>query len=124
MFFFQAYLHDSSSSYMPETRFRFLTFVIVSISLIMGILIPNIEFVLGIVGATIGVMICLIFPATFFISISSKNTNERLLAQVIIIIINFLKNNFVFKPFFLLYSYFSLFIYKFYYKLVQSLQLP
>ncbi|XP_051168386.1 putative sodium-coupled neutral amino acid transporter 10 [Leptopilina boulardi] len=83
LLFRRAYLHDSSSSYMPETRFRFLTFVIVSISLIMGILIPNIEFVLGIVGATIGVMICLIFPATFFISISSKNTNERLLAQVI-----------------------------------------
>lgn len=83
LLFRRAYLHESTSSYMPETRFRFLTFVIVSISLIMGILIPNIEFVLGIVGATIGVMICLIFPATFFISISSKNTNERLLAQII-----------------------------------------
>lgn len=67
---------------MPETRFRFLTFVVVTFSLILGIMIPNIEFVLGIVGATIGVMICLIFPAAFFISISSKNTNERLLAKV------------------------------------------
>ncbi|KMQ97470.1 sodium-coupled neutral amino acid transporter 10 [Lasius niger] len=58
----------------------------VSISLIIGILVPNIEFVLGIVGSTIGVMICLIFPAVFFISISSKNTNERLVAQGILII--------------------------------------
>jgi len=56
--------------------------VIVTISLIIGILVPNIEFVLGIVGSTIGVMICLIFPAAFFVSISSRNTNERLLAQV------------------------------------------
>lgn len=54
--------------------------------MITGILIPNIEFVLGLVGSTIGVMICLIFPAIFFISISSKHTNERLLAQIILFI--------------------------------------
>lgn len=48
----------------------------------MGILIPNIEMVLGLVGSTIGVMICVLFPVTSFICISPKNTNERLLAQV------------------------------------------
>lgn len=76
------YTHEPSVNYLPESRFRCLTIVIVSISLIIGILVPNIEFVLGIVGSTIGVMICLIFPTVFFISISSKNTNERLVAQV------------------------------------------
>ncbi|XP_033208511.1 putative sodium-coupled neutral amino acid transporter 10 [Belonocnema kinseyi] len=86
LLFRRAYIHESTSNYMPETRFRFLTFVIVTFSLILGILIPNIEFVLGIVGATIGVMICLIFPAAFFISISSKNTNERLLAKGIVFV--------------------------------------
>lgn len=78
----QVYTHEPSINYLPETRFRCLTIVIVIVSLITGILIPNIEFVLGLVGSTIGVMICLIFPAIFFISISSKHTNERLLAQV------------------------------------------
>ena len=78
----QIYTHEPSMNYLPEARFRCLTFVIVAVSLITGILIPNIEFVLGLVGSTIGVMICLIFPAIFFISISSKHTNERLLAQV------------------------------------------
>ncbi|XP_019886701.1 putative sodium-coupled neutral amino acid transporter 10 isoform X2 [Ooceraea biroi] len=69
-----------------ESRFRCLTIAIVAISLVIGILVPNIEFVLGIVGSTIGVMICLIFPAAFFVSISSRNTNERLLAQGILFI--------------------------------------
>lgn len=79
---YQVHTHEPSINYLSESRFRCLTIAIVSISLIIGILVPNIEFVLGIVGSTIGVMICLIFPTVFFVSINSKNTNERLVAQV------------------------------------------
>ncbi|OAD57261.1 Putative sodium-coupled neutral amino acid transporter 10 [Eufriesea mexicana] len=86
LLFRRVYSHEPSINYLPETRFRCLTIIIVVVSLITGILIPNIEFVLGLVGSTIGVMICLIFPAIFFISISNKHTNERLLAQVILFI--------------------------------------
>ncbi|XP_043590433.1 putative sodium-coupled neutral amino acid transporter 10 isoform X1 [Bombus pyrosoma] len=86
LLFRRVYAHETSINYLPETRFRCLTIIIVAVSLITGILIPNIEFVLGLVGSTIGVMICLIFPAIFFISISSKHTNERLLAQVIMFV--------------------------------------
>ncbi|XP_053974966.1 putative sodium-coupled neutral amino acid transporter 10 isoform X1 [Hylaeus volcanicus] len=86
LLFRRVHTHEPSISYLPETRFRCLTIAIVAVSLTAGILIPNIEFVLGLVGSTIGVMICLIFPAIFFISISSKHTNERLLAQVILFI--------------------------------------
>ncbi|XP_071859685.1 uncharacterized protein isoform X2 [Bombus fervidus] len=86
LLFRRVYAHEPSINYLPETRFRCLTIIIVAVSLITGILIPNIEFVLGLVGSTIGVMICLIFPAIFFISISSKHTNERLLAQVIMFV--------------------------------------
>jgi len=86
LLFRRVYTHEPSVNYLPESRFRCLTIAIVSISLLIGILVPNIEFVLGIVGSTIGVMICLIFPTIFFISISSKNTNERLVAQGILII--------------------------------------
>ncbi|XP_011495012.1 PREDICTED: putative sodium-coupled neutral amino acid transporter 10 [Ceratosolen solmsi marchali] len=86
LLFKQGYAHETSTSYISEARFRCLTTFIVTIALIAGVLIPNIEFVLGIVGSTIGVIICLIFPAAFFISISTKNTNERLLAQIIVII--------------------------------------
>ncbi|KOX74672.1 Putative sodium-coupled neutral amino acid transporter 10 [Melipona quadrifasciata] len=86
LLFRRVYAHELSVNYLPEIRFRCLTIIIVAVSLITGILIPNIEFVLGLVGSTIGVMICLIFPAIFFISISTKHTNERLLAQVILFI--------------------------------------
>ncbi|XP_011311169.1 putative sodium-coupled neutral amino acid transporter 10 isoform X1 [Fopius arisanus] len=75
--------HEPVNNYIPEIRFRCLTLTIVTVALITGIFMPNIEFVLGLVGSTIGVMICLILPTTFFIVISAKNTNERLLAQVI-----------------------------------------
>ena len=78
----QGYGYETFGNYIPETKFRYLTIVIIAISLAVGISIPNIEFVLGILGSTIGVMICLIFPVGFFISVSTKNTNERLLAQV------------------------------------------
>ncbi|XP_047364553.1 putative sodium-coupled neutral amino acid transporter 10 [Vespa velutina] len=86
LLFRRVYTHEPSMNYMPEARFRCLTIAIVFFSSITGILMPNIEFVLGLVGSTIGVMICLMFPAAFFISISSKHTNERLLAQVIIFV--------------------------------------
>lgn len=56
------------------------------VSLIIGILIPNIELVLGLVGSTIGIMICVIFPATCFICLTEKNTNERILAQIMLVI--------------------------------------
>ncbi|KAG5896316.1 hypothetical protein JTB14_030520 [Gonioctena quinquepunctata] len=79
-------LHEGVTNYISEARFKSLTIVIVLVSLIIGILIPNIEFVLGLVGSTIGVMICVIFPVTCFISISPKSTNERLLAQFMLMI--------------------------------------
>lgn len=76
-------LHEGvSSNYIPENRFQLLTVVIVCVSLAIGILIPSIELVLGLIGSTIGVMICVIFPVTCFICISPKNTNERIIAQV------------------------------------------
>ncbi|XP_020296823.1 putative sodium-coupled neutral amino acid transporter 10 [Pseudomyrmex gracilis] len=86
LLFRRMHTHEPSVNYLPESRFRCLTIAIVGISLVIGILVPNIEFVLGIVGSTIGVMICLIFPAVFFISISTKNTNERLIAQGILFV--------------------------------------
>jgi len=74
--------HEAPSSYIPETRFKCLTISIISVSLAVGLLIPNIELVLGLVGSTIGVLICVMFPAVAFICISTKSSQERLLAQV------------------------------------------
>ncbi|XP_069702221.1 putative sodium-coupled neutral amino acid transporter 10 [Periplaneta americana] len=78
--------HESTSSHIPETRFKCLTIGIISASLTVGLLIPNIELVLGLVGSTIGVLICVMFPAVAFICISTKSTRERLLAQVLVFV--------------------------------------
>lgn len=76
-------MHEgAASNYIPEGKFKTLTFIIVFTSLFIGVLIPNIELVLGLMGSTIGVMICVLFPVTCFICLSPKNTNERIVAQV------------------------------------------
>lgn len=75
-------LHDISTNYISEGRLKFLTILIIGFSLVVGILIPNIELVLGLVGSTTGTVICIIFPSIMFIRVTSKLTTERLLAQV------------------------------------------
>ncbi|XP_066259183.1 putative sodium-coupled neutral amino acid transporter 10 [Euwallacea similis] len=77
---------EGTTDYIPEARFKGLTLIIVFVSLVIGILIPNIEFVLALIGSSIGIMICVLFPVICFISISQRNTNERLLAKFILFV--------------------------------------
>ena len=44
--------------------------------------LSDIELVLGIVGSTIGAVICILFPVSLFIQQVSSNTAEKLVAQV------------------------------------------
>ncbi|KAK3728584.1 hypothetical protein QZH41_011662, partial [Actinostola sp. cb2023] len=53
--------------YMPQNRFVYITVSIISLTLIVGILIPQIEFVLGLTGATMGIIITMILPASMFL---------------------------------------------------------
>lgn len=76
--------HDMLNHPIPEARFRCITIAIITIALLISLMIPNIELVLGLVGSTIGVMVCVIFPTTCFICVTLKNTNERILAQMIL----------------------------------------
>uniref|UniRef100_A0AAR5P7B4 Amino acid transporter transmembrane domain-containing protein n=2 Tax=Dendroctonus ponderosae TaxID=77166 RepID=A0AAR5P7B4_DENPD len=78
--------HEGTAEYIPEARFKGLTLIIVFVSLLIGILIPNIEFVLGLVGSSIGIMICVLFPVMCFINVSDKDNNEKLLAKCILFI--------------------------------------
>lgn len=48
-------------------------------------MIPSIELIIGLVGSTIGVAICIMFPASCFIKIGKKNSTEKLLAQMILV---------------------------------------
>lgn len=55
------------------------------LALIVGILIPSVELIIGLVGSTIGVAICIMFPASCIIKIGKKNSTEKLLAQLILV---------------------------------------
>lgn len=88
-FFWQVSIHhelSQPSTHIPDSRFKCLTLIIVAVSLIVGLLIPSIELVLGFVGSTIGLAICVIFPALVFIKMFNKDTNERHMAKVTLIL--------------------------------------
>ncbi|CAL1271951.1 unnamed protein product [Larinioides sclopetarius] len=75
--------HDLNVTVIPENRFRILTISLIIVTIGVAIMLPNIEFVLGIIGSTIGTLICLIFPAVIFIHDTSKNTTEKRMAQIL-----------------------------------------
>ncbi|XP_017040864.1 putative sodium-coupled neutral amino acid transporter 10 [Drosophila ficusphila] len=77
--------HSESSSYIPEQRFRFITIFIVVFSLCVALVIPSVELIIGLVGSTIGVAICIMFPASSFRKIIRKESMERTLAQFVFV---------------------------------------
>jgi sodium-coupled neutral amino acid transporter 10 len=78
--------HSEISPYVPESRYKPLTFFIIVITMIVGILVPNVEVIIGFVGSTIGTLICIIFPATCFVKIMQRNTSEKIVAQILIVV--------------------------------------
>ncbi|EDW01097.1 GH21245 [Drosophila grimshawi] len=77
--------HTETSSYIPEQRFRLITLFIVFFSLCVALVIPSVELIIGLVGSTIGVAICIMFPASSFRQIIQKESMERKLAQFVFI---------------------------------------
>ena len=63
-----------------------ITGCLIVVCLIVGILIPDIELVLGLVGSTMGSSICVIFPGMMFLKLTNKDTTERLAARAVVVI--------------------------------------
>ena len=55
----------------------YITLGLVSGTLIVGILVPNIEVVLTITGAVIGIFLCFIFPSVLFITAGGNEQMKR-----------------------------------------------
>lgn len=51
----------------------------------MALVIPSVELIIGLVGSTIGVAICIMFPASSFRKIIKKESMERTLAQFVFV---------------------------------------
>uniref|UniRef100_A0A0A1XRK9 Putative sodium-coupled neutral amino acid transporter 10 n=2 Tax=Zeugodacus cucurbitae TaxID=28588 RepID=A0A0A1XRK9_ZEUCU len=77
--------HTDNSGYIPETRFKVITTCLVCCALCIALMIPSVELIIGLVGSTIGIAICIMFPAFCFRKIVKKDTTERSLAQFIFV---------------------------------------
>ncbi|ALC41671.1 CG30394 [Drosophila busckii] len=73
------------TSYIPEQRFRWITVFIVVSALCVALAIPSVELIIGLIGSTIGVAICIMFPASSFRKIIRKESAERTLAQFVFV---------------------------------------
>lgn len=72
--------------YIPPLRFKGITFGIVLLTLIIGIQVPGIESILGLVGSTVGVIISFIFPPMMFLYVAASygESSEKLLSKIVL----------------------------------------
>lgn len=78
-------LSSEFSSYVPESKYHPITFFIIFSTMLLGIMTPSVEVIISLVGSTIGIVVCVIFPATCFVTIMKRNSLEKRFAQAMIL---------------------------------------
>ncbi|KAL3875599.1 hypothetical protein ACJMK2_033534 [Sinanodonta woodiana] len=71
---------------MPELHFQIISVSIVLVSMLLAILFPNVELVLALNGATVGNLICYIFPAIFFLKVMSGAAEGKGTAKAVLLL--------------------------------------
>uniref|UniRef100_A0A1I7ZLP7 Aa_trans domain-containing protein n=1 Tax=Steinernema glaseri TaxID=37863 RepID=A0A1I7ZLP7_9BILA len=82
-------VREFASTSIPRMSFYLYTFGILTVNLILAILIPNVEFVLGLTGSLIGSLVTIVLPALMFmrvVPVTSKNSSVHIAAKVCLVI--------------------------------------
>lgn len=75
-----------SRLYISDFHFRLLTIILISLTVILSLIFPHIEFILGIIGSTAGTTVCFVLPAYTFIQIGEHSKIELFLARLLLLI--------------------------------------